>query len=121
MITLTTPPQVNSVLGGSAPINYDKLVIGPFTMDGVAQTIRATVRLTSTTTPSMAPITGTLTIQVPASELIIEVGQLDFYRRIVLSGPQNTSVLGQIETAQAQIENGLVSLGIVAGTRSAGV
>ena len=104
MITLTTPADVNSVLGGNAPISYNKLVLGPFTMDGVTQMI-----------------TGTLRINVPAAELLIEVAQLDFYRRIVLSSAQNTAILAQIEAAQAQIENGLITLAVIAGTRTAGV
>lgn len=121
MITLTTPHEINSVLGGTAPVPYNKLVLGPFTMDGVTQTINGTLRLTSTTNPTMQPITGRLQISVPAAEVIVEVAQLDFYRRIVTTSPQNTSILNQIEAAQAQLENGLISLGVVAGTRSAGV
>lgn len=122
MITLTTPPQINSVLGGSVPVGYDKLVLGPFTMDGVTQTIRGTLRLTSTASPSMQPIAGALSITLPGgNECIVDVPQLDFYRRVVLSGAQATAVLAQIETAQAALENGLVSLGLIAGVRTAGV
>lgn len=122
MITLTTPPSINSILGGSAPVSYNKLVIGPFTMDGVTQTITGQLRLTSTSTPTMQPITGRITINLPGgNECIVEVAQLDFYRRIVLSSPQATSIVNTIETAQAALENGLISLSIIAGTRSAGV
>lgn len=121
MITLTTPASINSVLGGNAPIPYNKLVLGPFTMDGVTQTISGVLRLTATSNPTMQPITGRLQISVPSAEVIVEVQQLDFYRRIVTSGAQNTAILGQIEAAQAQLENGLVSLGAIAGTRTAGV
>ncbi len=121
MITLTTPPSINSILGGSAPVAYNKLVLGPFTMDGVTQTIRGTLRLTSTGSPTMQAIMGTLTINVASATCIVEVPQLDFYRQITTSGAQNTAVLGQIETAQAALENGLISLGLIAGTRSSGV
>lgn len=121
MITLTTAAEINSVLGGNVPVAYNKMVISPFTMDGVNQTVTAQVRITSTAVPTMQPINGTLRISVPSSELIIEVSQLDFYRRVVLTSAQNTSVLNQIETAQAALENGLLNLGVVSGTRSAGV
>jgi hypothetical protein len=120
MITLTTPTTINSILGGSAPVPYDKLVIGPFTMDPVAQTITGTLRLTSSANASMQPITGSLRISVPAAEVIVEVQQLDFYRRIITSSPQNTAILGWIEAAQAQIENGLIAVSIIAGNRTAG-
>jgi len=122
MITLTTPPEINTVLGGNTPASYNKLVIAPFTMDGVTQIVLATLRLTSTTVPTATPILGTLRINLPGgNEFILEVPQLDIVRRLVLSGGQATAVLAQIETAQAALENGLVSLGVVSGTRSAGV
>lgn len=121
MITLTTPTEINSVLGGNAPIAYNKLVLGPFTMDGVTQAVRGTLRLTSTANPTMQAITGSLSIAVPSAEVIVEVPQLDFYRRITTSGAQNTSILNIIEAAQAQLENGLINLGVIAGTRTAGV
>lgn len=120
MIVLTTPAQINSVLGGTAPVDYNKLVVSPFQMNPVDQTISASLRLTATGNTSMQAITGTMSISVPRAELVIEVQQLDFYRRIVLNSAQNTAVLGIIETAQKGIEDGLVSLGVIAGTRSAG-
>lgn len=33
MSTLTNPPTINSVLGGDAPVGYDKLVLAPITLD----------------------------------------------------------------------------------------
>jgi hypothetical protein len=120
MITLTTPRAVNTVLGGATTVNYDKLVLGPFTMDPVNQTITGAVRLTSTANPNMQPIIGTFRVSVPASEFVIEVPQLDFLRRVVTNSGQNTAILNQIEAAQAQIENGVISLGVIDGTRSAG-
>lgn len=120
MITLTTAPSINSILGGSAPIAYNKLVIGPFTMDPVNQTITGSLRLTSTLNATMQPIVGTLTISVPTATVKVEVAQLDFYRQITTTSPQNTSILGWIEAAQAQIENGLIAVAVIAGTRSAG-
>src|SRR5688572_7241082 len=99
MITLTTPAQINSVLGGNAPVGYDKLVLSPFTMDPVQGTVHGTLRLTSNASPDMQAITGTLSIV--GSTLIVEVAQLDFYRRITLSAGQRTSVTGIIANAQA--------------------
>ena len=122
MITLTTPPQINSILGGNAPINYDKLVIGPFTLDPVilSQGVRGTVRLTSTANPTMQPILGTLSINASTGLLTIEVGQLDFYRQLQLSGAQLTSVQTIITNAQNALESGLISLGVLSGTQSGG-
>lgn len=121
MITLTTPAVINSVLGGSAPVSYNKLVISPLTMSGVDQSLNGSIRITSTTNTSMQPIVGALRILVQSAELVMEVPQLDFCRRIVLSGAQNTALIAIIEAAQKGIEDGLISLGVIAGVRSAGV
>lgn len=121
MITLTTPSQVRSILGSATSVAYDKMVIAPFNMDGVRQIIAANIRLTSTADTSMQPIIGELQVNIGSSELLIQVPQLDFYRRIVLTAGQKTALLGQIETAQATLENGLITLNLIAGTRTSGV
>jgi hypothetical protein len=120
MITLTTPSQINSILGGNAPVSYDKLVVSPMNFNPVDQTIVGQIRLTSTADPAMDAVTGSLRVDVSKSELLIDVPQVDFRRRIVLSAGQKTSVLSMIESAQASVENGLVALAVISGTRSAG-
>ena len=121
MITLTTPPTVKSVLGSATTVAYGKLIIGPFTMDPILQTVSGAVRMVSTVDATMQPIIGTFRFSVPTSELVIEVPQLDFFRRLSLTSPQTTAVLANIETGQKAIEDGLITLAVVAGTRSAGV
>lgn len=121
MITLVNPHSVMSVLGGTATVPYDKCVILPLSFDGIKQRITGTLRLSSTSNPTMQPIFGTLSIDVPTATLTVEVGQLDFYRKITLSNPQSTAILAQIEAAQAEVENGLVTLGLVSGVRTPGV
>lgn len=121
MITLTTPPEINSVLGGSSPVGYNKLVIGPFTLDPVTTIVTGTIRLTSTTATQMQPILGTLRINTPAGGVLtVEVPQLDFYRQIQMSVGQINSVNAIITNAQNALEAGLVSLGVIAGTQSTG-
>ena len=68
----------------------------------------------------MQPIVGRLSIDVPTAKLEIEVKQLDFYRRVTLTGPQNNAVLGYIQSAQNNLENGLVSLLLVDGVQTTG-
>jgi hypothetical protein len=120
MITLTTPTAINSVLGGNVPIAYDKLVVGPFTFDPIAMTVNGHLRLSSTSNPDMQAITGTLQISTATAKLEIAVSQLDFYRRVTLTGPQNTAVMNIIRNAQDALESGLVSLGVISGTQSLG-
>lgn len=120
MITLTTPPSVNSVLGGNAPIGYDKFVLAGISYDTVNMQINAQVKLTSTASPSMQAVNGTLKINTGTAVLTIEVQQLDFYRQITLSGPQNSAVQGFITNAQNALEAGLISVSVIAGTQAPG-
>lgn len=120
MITLTSPAQINSVLGGNVPVSYDKLVIKPFTFDAKLMTINGTLSLTSTTEPEMQEIVGRLIIETASARLEIAVQQLDFYRRVALTGPQNDAVMTIIRDAQDALESGLVSLGVIDGIQAPG-
>jgi hypothetical protein len=121
MITLTTPPAINAVLGGNSPVNYDKMVLSPLSLDPVAQNMSAAVRLSSSTNADMQVIAGTLLISASTGILEIRVEQLDFYRRVVLNATQRTWVTDQLRASQNAFEAGLVSLGVVSGTQANGV
>lgn len=120
MITLTTPKQVNSVLGGAATVAYDKLVLSSIVYNPLDLSLRAQVKITSTSAPSMQPIVGDLVI-LPSGQLAIEAERLDFYRQVVLSSGQLASVQTMIRDAQNALESGLIAVGVVAGSQSAGV
>lgn len=120
MITLTNPKQVNSVLGGTDTVNYDKFVLQSITYEVVTGRINGQIRITSTGVPGMTPIIGTLVI-APNGLLTVEVQQLDFYRQMTLTGPQNAAVQAMIRDAQSALESGLITVGVVAGVQSAGV
>ena len=121
MITLTTPSEVLSVLGGTTRIAYNKFVIAPMNIDPVNKKIDAQVSLTSTAAPEMQPIQGSLRIDLVSGLLTIAVSQLDFYRQVTLTAGQKTAIQNVIDAAQNSLESGLVTLGIIAGTQSAGV
>jgi hypothetical protein len=121
MITLTTPPQINSVLGGDVPVAYNKMVLSPFTFDPVAGTVSGTIRLSSTASPAMQVITGQLIINIAQNVLTIGVGQLDFYRQIQLNVGQVNSINTIVTNAQNGLEAGLVTLGVIAGVQSTGI
>lgn len=121
MITLTTPAQVNSVLGGNAPISYDKFVLSSITYDTVNKVVSARITISSSANPDMQAVDGSMTINCATAKLTIQVQQLDFYRQVVLTGPQNTFVTDNvIRASQNTLESGLVTLGVVAGTQSTG-
>lgn len=121
MIALTNPHSVHNVLGGNTLVSYDHFFLSPITVDPVALTINATVRITSTTDPQMQEIAGSVTINTSTGVLKIEVSQLDFYRRVQLSGGQITAINAVIAGVQTDVENGLLSVGVIAGVQSQGV
>jgi hypothetical protein len=51
----------------------------------------------------------------------VEVDQLDFRRRIILTAGQVNTVQNIINAAQNSLESGLINLAIIAGAQSAGV
>lgn len=120
MITLTTPVQIDTVLGGNTKVGYNHLVLAPFTMDPFARTISGRVRLTSTTNPEMDVIFGTFDIALGPGTLIFKVEQFDMVRRIALSGAQVSAIQTVLTNAQNALESGLISVGVVAGTQSPG-
>lgn len=121
MITLTSPPEINSVLGGNTLVPYNRLVLAPFSIDPVTLLINGTVRLISTANPTMQPILGKFTLNNSSGLFTIEVPQLDFVKQLQLSGPQITSVNTIIQNAQNGLEAGMITIGAIAGTQSTGV
>jgi hypothetical protein len=120
MITLTTPPAVKSVLGGAGTVAYDKFVLSSITFDTVDMSVMANIRLTSTASPDMQPIMGRLHVTLGNAKLEIQVDQLDYYRRLTLTGPQSSALQDQIRAAQNMLETGLINIALVAGVQATG-
>lgn len=120
MITLTNAKLVNSVLGGTDTVSYDRFVLSSITYTPETMVVSAIIQITSTAQPNMQPIKGSLSIKCATAILSIEVRQLDFYRQIALTGPENAVAQDFIRDAQNSLENGLISLGVVAGIQSPG-
>jgi hypothetical protein len=121
MITLTTPPAINSRLGSADTVAYDRMVLSSFLLDPVSRRVDGNLRITSTAAPDMQAVTGTLRINLVTGELVVEVDQLDFRRRIILTAGQVNTVQNIINAAQNSLESGLINLAIIAGAQSAGV
>ena len=120
MITLTTPPQVITVLGSSTASGYDKFIVRIMRMDTKDHIITGQVEVSSTADPNGATLTGNLSINTGSGVLTLTIGALDIERKLALSAGQQTAVLGIIADAQDALESGLVSIGLVDGTQSTG-
>lgn len=122
MITLTTAPAVNAVLGSASVGAYPKLIIDSVQFMPLARRINGTLSLSTTAPPDMPPISGNLSADLLATPpiLTVTVPQLNFYRRVSLTVGQVASIQALIDGSQNNLENGLISLGLVAGTQSGG-
>ena len=120
MITLTTPPSINSIIGGNSPVSYDKFSLSNIKYEVGTNNISANIKITSTANPDMTALTGSLNIQFAGAIAEVAVPQLDFYRRIALSGAQQNAVATLVSNSQNALEAGLITLGLVAGSQSTG-
>jgi hypothetical protein len=123
MITLTNPKVVNTVLGGTATVNYDKLVVTNISYDTINKQISGQVKVTCTLDAAQIPLLGNFSIlpQASPATVTLTIAGFPFNRTINLTGAQQTSVLGWFDTNQAQIENGFISVVMAAGTQATGV
>ncbi len=120
MITLTTPPEVLAVLGGTTKVAYEKMVLTSIAFNTPGLSSNCTFTLTSTSAPEMQPIKGNLQIDTGTARLTLECESLNFFRKVALTGPQNSAMQTIIRDAQDAIESGLVSLGLIDGTQQTG-
>jgi hypothetical protein len=119
-ITLTTPSQINTVLGGNTLVSYDHVVLSPINFSPVDLIISATIRLTASVNPEMDVVTGNLRISLSQGTLLLTIEQLDIVRKMQLSAGQITAIQTIINNTQDALEAGLVSVGVVEGTQSTG-
>ena len=120
MITLTTPHALRVVLGGATTVGYDKMVVDSVQHNPVQRSIRSQIRLTATTDPDMPPVQGRCDIDLPTAKLLFEIDQLDIRIVSPLTAGQVTAAQGWIDDSQKSLEDGLISIGAIDGTRSAG-
>jgi hypothetical protein len=123
MITLTTPPAIATQLGATSSSSYAKLRIMDILADPVTQAITASIQLIDTANANLPMLTGSLTIitQGNSPMVSISVPALNLSSDVPLTSGAQTTVQGWITALQNNIEAGLVSLGLIAGTQSTGV
>lgn len=121
MITLSTPIQVDSTLGGASTISYNQAEVVQIYADPLAQTITGTVRLKSSSNAAAPIIIGSLSILTNNTVGTISIPNLNINIPVSLTNAEQTTVQGWITTLQNSIESGLISLGVVSGTQATGV
>ncbi len=119
-ITLTTAPQINTILGGNTLVSYDHVVLSPMSFNQESGIITANVRLTASAEPTMDVIQGNVRIDTSAGNLVFVVEQLDIVKKMALSGGQIAAARSIMSDAADALESGIIALGIAEGTQSTG-
>ena len=121
MITLTNPVLIESQLGGTATVAYNKCRIVQITADPVTQTITGQVQLLSTSNASAPVISGTLSITTTGTPTaLLQISSLGITWSFGETAAAST-IQGWITTLQNSLEQGVISQGGVAGIQSTGV
>lgn len=121
MITLDIAHKINSILGAADTISYGKFYLSNISYDTENMRINGQIKIKSAVAPDMQAINGTLKIDCATAKLTIEIGQIGFFRRKVLTGPVNAAAQALITDAQNALEGGLCGVvKVVAGTQTPG-
>jgi hypothetical protein len=123
MITLTTPPTIATQLGATSSSSYAKMRIMDIIADPVTQAITASIQLIDTANTNLPMLIGSLSIMTQGNSPSVEIAvpALNLSNVVPLTSAEQTTVQGWITALQNNIEAGLVSLGLIAGTQSTGV
>lgn len=122
MITLTTPAQLATVLGGTTKTNYDRFEITAIAYDLIAQSVSGMCRLVCSGNASAAPVPGSFFIPVANGLLMtVSLPTLPFLASITLTPAEQVAVQGWITAAQNTVEQGIVAVGAVTGTQASGL
>jgi hypothetical protein len=122
VITLTAAEPIRVKLGANNTVPYDKMVLDNITHSPVNRTISATVRLSVAADPLQPVINGSLIVDVQGLKVTLTMNSpLNFTHVTPLDANGATTVQTWINTAQQNLEQGLVNVGAVAGIQAAGV
>jgi len=118
MITLTNPLEILGVIGGTAKVGYESMVITLLSVNTVQDSATGQVELRSSVV-NRPPIRGTVRILTNVDPSItIEFESLGFFKKIAISGAQRTTVSAVFQALKADVEKGLVNLGLADGVQS---
>ena len=121
MITLTDPLQVITTIGSGSRALYDRLELASIAIDVINKNITGTCQLVAST-GGVPPIPGTYNIPTSGAALMtISIPNALYFAEVPLTSTQQSTVQGWINTAQNNVEAGLIALGVAAGTQTPGI
>ena len=116
-ITLTTPIQQLSILGGTATTSYDTVRVTVISIDTTSNIITARIQILSSAVPSAPSLDGTYTVDPGTLRATLEVGTLRFQQSKTLTGAQAGAVATTVLGIKDQVETSAITFGLVAGAK----
>ncbi len=117
-ITLTTPIQQLSILGGTATTSYDTVRVVGINLDTVTNVITAQVQIVSSAVPSAPALEGRYVVSPGTLAATLSVETLRFQQSKVLSGAQASAVATTVLGIKNQVEQSAITFGLIAGTQN---
>lgn len=116
-VVLTIPEQVKAEVGGTATVNYDRIRTTSITVEPQNNTIEMRFELFVSTDAAMPAYVGTYVIDAAAQTASIRIDRLGFEAGITLTTPQTNSVINNINAHVQNVENSMITFGVVDGTQ----
>jgi hypothetical protein len=117
MITLTNPFKILDVLGGITMVDYETVVVTSLNVNTVSDGATGSCELRSSAN-NRPTLRGNLRILTNVDpSIIVEFPDLGFFKKVVLSSGQASTVSNVFKTLKADVESGLVTLGLVDGVQ----
>ena len=117
-ITLTTPIQQLSVLGGTATTAYNTARVTSITLNTVTNVITAQVEIVSSAVPSAPALEGTYTLEPGSLRASLSVETLRFQQSKVLTGAQASAIATTVLGIKNDVELSAITFGLIAGTQN---
>ena len=116
-VLLTIPEAVRSEIGGTGTVNYDKIRTISIEVRPGDNTVVARIEIFASSDAAQPAYAGTYTLDATASTAKLEIPGLGFQTGLTLSGAQATSVIDSIDAHRDNVEDSMISFGVVDGTQ----
>ena len=114
-VVLTIPEAVPSQLGGNATVDYDRVRTLSIMVSPVDNSVVMQFELYASSDAARPPFPGTYIVRNGVAS--IEVEGVRKHTGVTLTNPQNNSVANAIDSHVAQVENSMISFGLVPGVQ----
>ncbi len=116
-IVLTLPESVRSELGAATTVNYDRIRTLSVRVEPGSDILVANIEIFASSDAAQPAYRGTYTVDANAGTATLRIDRLGFETGLTLSPGQRTAVITNIDQHRDNVENSMISFGVVDGTQ----